>query len=518
MSKVATGTIVKVDEEKRLVFGWASVIKDTQDKILLDRQDDFIDSEDELEKAAYEYVLKSRDGGEMHIRKGVSTMVESVVLSQEKQAALGIPSGIVPVGWWVGFKVNDERVWDEVKKGGYVGFSVHGTGKREKAEIAVDKVTEIEKCACDGSPLAAPQPLQKYDARYWTTMRKAQETIVSNAISKARKKAKKNKIATVMREFKAGKLKSSSGKKVTNPKQAMAIAISEQRALAKRGDKPGHPFRGNQWTRVASAGGKATGSAGAKGKAKPTDKKGVVKVKTVEEGIKAILAGKDVELPDVKGAHTLIEELGKMAQKAAAKNPPEKITYDLCKVSVAGTNAFCAGNKGIPRIKMPQAKGEVVAGSKAEKMLKEQNAERAKKGKEPTNEVDGTADFISSLEKAGIKVGEPTKVRADKLKATQRDMQGEKVGGMMQAAKEGKFDPSAEPIFVSRDGYVVDGHHRWAATLGLDMKNGRLGDDYKMSVVVIDAPISKILKQANAWTDQFGIKRKAVAANQKKGK
>lgn len=230
MSEVAAGTIVKVDDEKRLVFGWASVIKDTQDKILLDRQDDFIDSEDELEKAAYEYVLKSRDGGEMHIRKGVSTMVESVVLSKEKQEALGIPLGVVPIGWWVGFKVNDERVWGEVKKGGYVGFSVHGTGKREKASIAVDKVTEIEKGVAD-SQVSAPQALKKYDARYWVTMRKAQEAIVASAVSKAKKK--KNKIATVMREFKSGKLKSSSGKKVTNPKQAMAIAISEQRALKK---------------------------------------------------------------------------------------------------------------------------------------------------------------------------------------------------------------------------------------------------------------------------------------------
>ncbi len=39
----------------------------------------------------------------------------------------------------------------------------------------------------------------------------------------------KSKVQTVMHEFKAGKLKSSSGQKVTNPKQAVAIAISEAR-------------------------------------------------------------------------------------------------------------------------------------------------------------------------------------------------------------------------------------------------------------------------------------------------
>ena len=58
-------------------------------------------------------------------------------------------------------------------------------------------------------------------------------TIVLGAIEKAKKK-KKNKVQTVMGEFKEGKLESSSGKKVTNPKQAIAIALSEQRRAKKK--------------------------------------------------------------------------------------------------------------------------------------------------------------------------------------------------------------------------------------------------------------------------------------------
>lgn len=38
---------------------------------------------------------------------------------------------------------------------------------------------------------------------------------------------KQDKVAKVMREFKRGELKSSSGAKVTNPKQAVAIGLSE---------------------------------------------------------------------------------------------------------------------------------------------------------------------------------------------------------------------------------------------------------------------------------------------------
>ena len=50
----------------------------------------------------------------------------------------------------------------------------------------------------------------------------------------------KDKIATVMREFKSGKLKSSSGQKVTNPKQAIAIGLSKERAMKgmKMGGEP----------------------------------------------------------------------------------------------------------------------------------------------------------------------------------------------------------------------------------------------------------------------------------------
>jgi hypothetical protein len=45
-----------------------------------------------------------------------------------------------------------------------------------------------------------------------------------------KKAAASKKVGSVMHEFKTGKLKSSSGQKVTNPKQAIAIGLSEARA------------------------------------------------------------------------------------------------------------------------------------------------------------------------------------------------------------------------------------------------------------------------------------------------
>ena len=46
-----------------------------------------------------------------------------------------------------------------------------------------------------------------------------------------------NKIGKVMGEYKRGKLKSSSGQKVKSRDQAVAIAMSEARAMPKRGGR-----------------------------------------------------------------------------------------------------------------------------------------------------------------------------------------------------------------------------------------------------------------------------------------
>lgn len=123
------GEVTKVDKDRQLVFGWASIVE-KGGKAVSDLQGDEI-SEEELEKAAYSYVLESRLGGEMHKRtKGVGRIVESIVFTKEKQDALGIDLG--KSGWWIGFKIDDTEVWKKVKDGTYPMFSIHGRGNRKK--------------------------------------------------------------------------------------------------------------------------------------------------------------------------------------------------------------------------------------------------------------------------------------------------------------------------------------------------------------------------------------------------
>jgi cation transport regulator ChaB len=123
--------VAKLDEDQRLVFGWASVIENEDGTPLEDLQGDII-AADELEKAAYRFVLDSRKAGEMHERtEGIGRLVESFVVTPEKADALGLAKRS---GWWVGFKIDDDSTWAEVKKGNFRMFSIGGKAVREKAD------------------------------------------------------------------------------------------------------------------------------------------------------------------------------------------------------------------------------------------------------------------------------------------------------------------------------------------------------------------------------------------------
>ena len=57
-----------------------------------------------------------------------------VVFTEEKQRAMGIPEGTLPIGWWIGFKVFDTDVWEKVKDGTYSMFSIEGEAERVEVE------------------------------------------------------------------------------------------------------------------------------------------------------------------------------------------------------------------------------------------------------------------------------------------------------------------------------------------------------------------------------------------------
>jgi hypothetical protein len=124
--------IAKIDDDRRLVFGWASVAVDKSGNPVIDHEGDMIAPRD-LEDAAYGFVLNFGEANVNHVGPVVGRVVESFVSTPDKLKALGLPEDALPIGWWAGWYVEDEAAWQGVKDGTYKSFSIEGIGTREAA-------------------------------------------------------------------------------------------------------------------------------------------------------------------------------------------------------------------------------------------------------------------------------------------------------------------------------------------------------------------------------------------------
>ena len=220
------------------------------------------------------------------------------------------------------------------------------------------------------------------------------------------------------------------------------------------------------------------------------------KLKGNSEGTKEGTESPEGKVPekDRKKVVAILDKLKAMSDEASAKG--EKAPdYDLCKVAVPGTNLFCQVSLDIPRAEMPQLKGNAIPGTPADDLPKDKNGE-----------VDTEAAFKKALEASGAKMT-PKKIDASTLKATQSQLVGAKVAGMTAALKkEPNHEAITAPIFVSKDGYILDGHHRWAAQVGLSLNQDK---PVMMNVVEVDMDAKSLVDFTNKFCNDIGIKQKA---------
>ena len=163
---------------------------------------------------------------------------------------------------------------------------------------------------------------------------------------------------------------------------------------------------------------------------------------------------------------------------------------DICKMSPS----VCKSNKGLTRDKMPQIEGEksvkaMLASSKPDEVAKGKAMVEA--GADPKSDKTVLDEMISHLSENGIKTTKK-KMPVGKMKATQSEIKAEKVFGMADAHLKGKFDGIGDSVVVSKDGHILDGHHRWAALLTIDP--GR-----EMDVREIDMTMDELLKEAASY-------------------
>ena len=122
------GKILKLDEEQRIIYGWASVSTYKGD-LIVDKQGDIIEM-DTLEKAVNGFMEHVRVGKTMHVGEQTGVIIHSFPVSKQICEALGIQSDTE--GWIVGYKVYDDETWEGVKSGKYASFSIGGRAIKEE--------------------------------------------------------------------------------------------------------------------------------------------------------------------------------------------------------------------------------------------------------------------------------------------------------------------------------------------------------------------------------------------------
>jgi hypothetical protein len=127
LTKSVEGTILKADDEQRMVYGWASVVTEKGEPVI-DRQGDVIEP-DTLVRAVNKFMEHVRVGKEMHSGEQIGAVIHSMPITKEIGESLGIQSD--REGWIVAFKVYNDDVWAKVKSGELAAFSIGGRAIKE---------------------------------------------------------------------------------------------------------------------------------------------------------------------------------------------------------------------------------------------------------------------------------------------------------------------------------------------------------------------------------------------------
>jgi hypothetical protein len=155
---------------------------------------------------------------------------------------------------------------------------------------------------------------------------------------------------------------------------------------------------------------------------------------------------------------------------------------DLTEISVEGTLLYGDEGMGIARKDMPQIPGK----------------ERAR--------------FLAEIEAEQGVTAEKEKVDPTTLKPIQKEISAARSGAIYNKFREDGEIPKNERILISKDGFVVDGHHTWGAAVAFAFDNpGTELPVYRLSVTAQEA-----LDISSKWSKDNGFEGQAIDAPAKK--
>ena len=153
---------------------------------------------------------------------------------------------------------------------------------------------------------------------------------------------------------------------------------------------------------------------------------------------------------------------------------------DITEIKIEGTLLFGDEGMGIARKDMPQI------------------------------DKDLRPEFLDDLEKDGI-TSEKEKVDPKTLKPVQKEVSGSRAGAIYNKYREEGKIPKQDRILISKDGFVIDGHHTWAASVAFSFDN----PSAKIPVYRLSVNAQEALDASLAWTQSKGIEGQSIDAAKK---
>jgi hypothetical protein len=155
---------------------------------------------------------------------------------------------------------------------------------------------------------------------------------------------------------------------------------------------------------------------------------------------------------------------------------------DLTELSIEGTLLYGDEGMGIARKDMPQIPGK----------------ERAR--------------FLTEIEKGQGVTSTAEEIDPTTLKPIQKEISAARSGAIFNKFREDGAIPQDERILISKDGFVVDGHHTWGAAVAFAFDNpGTKLPVYRLSVTAQEA-----LDISLKWAADNGFEGQAIDAPAKK--
>ena len=154
---------------------------------------------------------------------------------------------------------------------------------------------------------------------------------------------------------------------------------------------------------------------------------------------------------------------------------------DLTELKVNGTMLFGDEGMGIARKDMPQIPAE-------------------RRG-----------EFLADLAKEGVSVDEES-IDPKTLKPIQKEVSSSRSGAIYNRYKEQGGIPQEQRILISKDGFVIYGHHTWGAAVGFSFDN----PNAKLPVYRLSLTAQEALDRSLAWSKEQGIESMAIDAPAKK--